>query len=122
MRSSGMNETGALCVPRVREVLEGAVRARRVTELEELEFEFHRAVNRIAGSRKLSWLLYTTTRYTPGRLLSSDPGWRTAMRTDHEALLAAFATGDAGAARAVMTRHFTDGADRLVKHLDATDG
>jgi DNA-binding GntR family transcriptional regulator len=93
-------------------------RARRSEDLEPLEFEFHRTINRLAGARKLSWLLHAATRYTPARFLSSDPGWRATMRTDHAALLAAFAAGDPGAARAAMSRHFSDGADRLVKHLD----
>jgi DNA-binding GntR family transcriptional regulator len=95
-----------------------ATRARRVADIERLEYEFHRALNRIADARKLSWFLRTATRYTPARFLSSDPGWRSAMRTDHEALLVALGAGDADAARTAMSRHFTDGADRLVKHLD----
>ena len=95
-----------------------ATRGRRVAEIERLEFEFHRAVNLLSEARKLSWFLLTATRYTPGRFLSSDPGWRATMRTDHEALLVAFGAGDTTAARASMSRHFTDGADRLVKHLD----
>jgi DNA-binding GntR family transcriptional regulator len=98
--------------------LASATRGRRVAEIERWEFEFHKAVNLIAGARKLSWFLLTATRYTPARFLSSDPGWRATMRTDHEALLLAFGAGDAAAARASMSRHFTDGADRLVKHLD----
>lgn len=95
-----------------------ATRTRRVTDIERLEFEFHRAVNLIAEARKLAWFLRTATLYTPARFLSSDPGWRAAMRTDHEALLVALRDGDAVGARASMSRHFTDGADRLVKHLD----
>jgi DNA-binding GntR family transcriptional regulator len=95
-----------------------ATRARRVADIERLEFEFHRTVNLLAESRQLSFFLRTATRYTPGRFLLSDPGWRETMRTDHEALLAAFGAGDPAAARAAMSRHFTDGADRLVKHLD----
>jgi DNA-binding GntR family transcriptional regulator len=93
-------------------------RVRRSADIEHLEFEFHRTINRVAGARKLSWLLHTATRYTPARFLSSDPGWRATMRTDHEALLAAFSAGDPDQARAAMRRHFSDGADRLVKHLD----
>jgi DNA-binding FadR family transcriptional regulator len=63
-------------------------------------------------------LLHAATRYTPTRFLSSDPGWRATMRSDHAALLAAFAAADPEAARAAMSRHFSDGAGRLVKHLD----
>jgi len=40
------------------------------------------------------------------------------MAIDHEALLAALDANDAEAARTVMARHFADGAQRLVKHLD----
>lgn len=93
-------------------------RTRRAGEIESLEFDFHRAVNRIAEARKLSWFLHTATRYTPARFYSSDPGWLAGMRADHEALLAAFAAHEPAAARTAMTRHFTNGADRLVTHLD----
>jgi DNA-binding GntR family transcriptional regulator len=102
----------------VDKALARATKARRAAEIEKLEFDFHRKVNRLAEARKLSWFLHTATRYTPARFYSSDPGWRAAMRSDHEALLAAFAARDPQAARAAMIRHFTDGADRLVKHLD----
>jgi DNA-binding GntR family transcriptional regulator len=93
-------------------------RARRIADVERLEYEFHRSVNRLAEARKLSWFLHVATRYTPARFYAADPGWRDGMRADHEALLAAFAVADADAARTVMTRHFTDGADLLIKHLD----
>jgi DNA-binding GntR family transcriptional regulator len=102
----------------VQKALTKAAQRRRVAELERLEFEFHRALNRIAAARKLSWLLHAATRYTPARFLSSDPAWRAGMLADHDTLLAALVAGDPDAARAAMARHFTDGADRLVKHLD----
>lgn len=104
----------------VHRAIRRAAQGRRVVvaEIERLEFDFHRAGNRIAGARKLSWLLHWATRYTPGRFLASDPAWRAGMLTDHEALLAALTAHDRRAARAAMARHFTDGADRLIKHLD----
>ncbi|GIE95422.1 GntR family transcriptional regulator [Paractinoplanes rishiriensis] len=95
-----------------------AAGSRRTADIERLEYEFHRTINRLAGARKLSWFLHTATRYTPARFYAADPAWRDGMRADHEALLAAFAAQDADAARSVMTRHFTDGADLLIKHLD----
>ncbi len=97
--------------------LQRAARTRKVTEIEQLEYEFHRTVNRMAQARKLSWFLHVATRYTPARFYAADPGWRDAMRADHQALLAAFAAKDPVVARAAMARHFTDGADLLVKHL-----
>jgi DNA-binding GntR family transcriptional regulator len=98
--------------------LKKAVRVRDIAELERREFEFHKAINLLAEARKLAWFLLTVTRYTPARLLSSDPAWRSGMRSDHEALLRTFAERDPSAARSTMARHFTDGADRLVKHLE----
>jgi DNA-binding GntR family transcriptional regulator len=89
-------------------------------EIEQQEYDFHRAINRIADARKLSWLLRTALRYTPARFYAADPAWRANMVSDHRALLAALAARDPHAAHAAMARHFTDGADRLIKHLDAT--
>ncbi|MEU4420429.1 GntR family transcriptional regulator [Actinoplanes sp. NPDC024001] len=95
-----------------------AVRARRTDDIEHLEFAFHRGINLIAQARKLSWFLHVATRYTPARFYAADPGWREGVREDHEELLVAFAEHDTTTARAVMTGHFTDGAQLLIKHLD----
>lgn len=103
---------------RLHQELSRAAQGRRVAAVEQLEYVFHRTINRLAAARKLSWFLRTALRYTPARFYSSDATWRAGMAADHEALLAAFAAHDSEAARTVMTRHFTDGADRLVKHLD----
>ncbi|WP_327000275.1 GntR family transcriptional regulator [Dactylosporangium sp. NBC_01737] len=100
------------------ERLRRAAQARQVTRIEQLEFEFHRSINRLADARKLSWLLRAATRYTPTRFYAASPEWRAAMAADHEALLAALEAHDADAVRPAMARHFTDGAERLVKHLD----
>ena len=95
-----------------------AVDSSRAEDIEYLEFEFHRIVNRAAAARKLSWFLRAATRYTPARFYSTDQGWRTTMLSDHRSLLDALAERDAEAARGEMIRHFTDGAERLTKHLD----
>ncbi|MGC4896256.1 GntR family transcriptional regulator [Micromonospora sp. DT31] len=100
------------------ERLRRAAQARQVSRVEQLEYEFHRQINRLADARKLSWLLRTVTRYTPSRFYAADPEWRAGMVADHEALLDALRAHDPAAVRPVMARHFTDGAERLIKHLD----
>jgi DNA-binding GntR family transcriptional regulator len=95
-----------------------AVRTSHAEDIERLEHEFHRLVNRIAEARKLAWFLHTATRYTPARFYSADPAWRANMLVNHEALLQAFADRDVATAREAMVRHFTDGAERLIDHLD----
>ncbi|OZV81511.1 GntR family transcriptional regulator [Micromonospora echinospora] len=100
------------------ERLRRAAQARQISRVEQLEFEFHRSINRLADARKLSWLLRTATRYTPSRFYAANPEWRAGMVADHEALLSALEARDPVAVRPVMARHFTDGAERLIKHLD----
>ncbi|MFG1922041.1 GntR family transcriptional regulator [Cryptosporangium sp. NPDC048952] len=98
---------------------EGLRAASSAEEVEDREFEFHRTLNRIADARKLSWFLHTALRYTPVSFYSSDPGWRASMLTAHDDVLDALEAGDAERATAEMARHFTDGAERLLTHLDA---
>ncbi|MEV0609543.1 GntR family transcriptional regulator [Polymorphospora rubra] len=100
------------------ERLRRAAQARQISRIEQLEFEFHRSINRLADARKLSWLLRTVTRYTPSRFYAANPEWREAMVADHDALLSALEAHDPVTVRPVMARHFTDGAERLIKHLD----
>ena len=95
-----------------------ASRARKIDEIERLEYEFHRTINRLADARKLSWFLHTATRYTPARFYAADQAWRASMRQDHDLLLGAFELRSPEAARTIMTGHFTDGAALLIKHLD----
>jgi DNA-binding GntR family transcriptional regulator len=98
--------------------LQRAIKGRRFDDIEPLEYAFHRSINLIAQARKLSWFLHVATRYTPAAFYAADPGWRHSARDEHDALLAAFTAHDPSTARMVMTRHFTDGAQLLVKHLD----
>jgi DNA-binding GntR family transcriptional regulator len=84
------------------------------------EHDFHAAVNRVAGSRKLAWLAGCAERYLPPRFYTASAAWRSATRRSHVALLDAFASGDAERARDAMARHVLDGRDLLLAHLDQT--
>jgi DNA-binding GntR family transcriptional regulator len=98
--------------------LDVAVDTVQLDDIEHFEFEFHRIVNRAANARKLSWFLYSATRYTPTRFYSGDSGWRASMKVEHRNLLQALRDHDVDAARSGMTRHFGDVAERLTRHLD----
>ncbi|MFZ2527929.1 MAG: GntR family transcriptional regulator [Rhodococcus sp. (in: high G+C Gram-positive bacteria)] len=100
------------------EQLRQAVQASDGSRIEDIEFVFHRTLNRAADARKLSWFLLNATRYTPARFYSSDPEWGHAAVQSHSLLIDALARGDADAAGEVTRTHFTDGAQRLVRHLD----
>ena len=87
-------------------------------ELSALEYEFHRLINKAAGSRKLARFLDIATRYTPARVYTGDPQWRVQVVADHAAILAALRARDADAAREAVFRHVKDGEQRLLRHLD----
>lgn len=83
------------------------------------EFEFHRRLNRIADSAKLAWFLHGAVRYTPHTLYASDPDWGAFAVAGHRRLIAALRAGDVEAADGETRLQFTDGAQRLIAHLDA---
>ncbi len=82
------------------------------------EHDFHAAVNRAAGSRKLAWLAGCAERYLPARFYTASAAWRSATRRSHAALLDALAAGDGERARDAMSGHVLDGRDLLLAHLD----
>lgn len=84
------------------------------------EFDFHRTHNQISGNTKLAWILLNTTRYTPHALYAADPDWGNTTVELHDALIAAYRTGDADAAADCIRAEFTDGAARLIAHLETT--
>lgn len=86
-------------------------------ELEQLEYEFHRSINAAAHSPKLAHLLGVASRYLPQRFYSSDSAWRLRAIRDHRRFMDALRSRDAEAARAAMSAHVLDGADRLISHL-----
>lgn len=100
--------------------LAAAVVAGDATRIEDLEFGFHREVNRLAGATKLSWFLFNAIRYTPVHFYSGDREWGESATASHDRLIAAMASGDADEAGRETRRHFTDGAKRLLAHLEQT--
>jgi len=88
-------------------------------ELEELNFRFHRAVNLLAGSPKLAWLLGVSLSYVPARFHSAIDGWPAATVQDHREVLEAFRHGSARSARSAMTRHIEHAGELLAMHVDS---
>jgi DNA-binding GntR family transcriptional regulator len=86
--------------------------------IELLEYQFHRALNLCAGSRKLGYVLRSASQYLPRHFYSGDSRWRRAVRRDHAQLLGAARARDADGARAAIRAHVLDGRERLLQHLD----
>ena len=98
--------------------LEAAVEQQASDQIEALEYQFHRAINVAADSRKLAYVLRSATQYLPRRFFTADAHWRRAVHDDHAKVLDALAARDPDAVRAAMEAHILDGSTRLVAHLD----
>jgi DNA-binding GntR family transcriptional regulator len=97
--------------------LEHASKNGLADEVERLNFEFHRLINRASDSRKLEWILRTIVRYSPRRMFPTIDGWDAASVDEHHAIIAAIQQGDPDAARDAMERHVKHAGDLLVSHL-----
>lgn len=98
--------------------LRAAIRAGDAEQVARHEFEFHRLLNVTADSSKLAWFLNGALRYTPYELYARDPGWQELAVASHERLIAALRDTDLAAVEAETRIQFTDGAERLIAHLE----
>jgi len=88
-------------------------------ELEELNFRFHRAVNLLADSPKIAWLLGVAVCYVPLRFYSKIDGWPAATVHDHRTVLDAFRRGASKAARSAMKKHIVHAGELLAIHVES---
>jgi DNA-binding GntR family transcriptional regulator len=91
----------------------------RASDITTAEFEFHRVHNRIATDGKLAWFLLNATRYTPHDLYANDPQWGQVAYDSHVRLIDAYRHGDRDEVVEQTRRQFTDGAQRLMAHLES---
>lgn len=87
--------------------------------LEAKNHEFHRHINRAAGSRKILWALSVVARYVPREFYASIPGWPEATVTDHGEILAGLRERDADRARRAMHQHVVHAGELLAQHFDS---
>ncbi|HEY9312073.1 GntR family transcriptional regulator [Williamsia sp.] len=99
--------------------LRAAVDSGRPADVAAAEFEFHRVHNRIADGGKLAWFLLNATRYTPQDLYAGDPQWGEVACESHTKLIEAYRNGDREGVVTQTRRQFTDGAERLTRHLES---
>jgi DNA-binding GntR family transcriptional regulator len=99
--------------------LEAAADRGAQDELERLNFQFHRAINRLAGAPKFAWLLGVSVSYVPVRFYSSIEGWPAASVHDHRAVLDAFRKRAPRSAQIAMTAHIEHAGELLAVHVES---
>ena len=105
-------------IEKLQEALEDAASQGAREELEELNHQFHRAVNLMAGAPKIAWLLGVAVSYVPVRFYSTIEGWPAATVHDHREILDAFRRGASRNARTAMSEHIMHSGELLALHIE----
>jgi DNA-binding GntR family transcriptional regulator len=85
---------------------------------EDLNFCFHRLINRAAGSRRLISELKLLSSAIPTGFYDSHPDWIASGLRDHREILDALIARSAGMARTLTEGHFLRGGNQAVALLD----
>lgn len=80
--------------------------------------EFHRTVNRGAGSRRLAYLVAMLSDGFPMELYANIPTWGEATNRSHAEMLAAFKKRDAESAKMIMERHVRQNCQFAISYLE----
>jgi DNA-binding GntR family transcriptional regulator len=91
------------------------------SRVEDLNFQFHRAINHVPDAKRLRWFLRAANRYVPRRFYETVAGWNEATRERHPAIIEALEARDGARARALMEEHVTE-AGRLVRRHQEESG
>lgn len=117
-RAAGVLPAGE--VERLRGVqrdLEAAARTGDAANVDRLNHDIHRTINKAAGGHRLTSMLAMTVRYVPLEHFGRVEGWADASAHDHDAILAALAETDAEGARRAMADHIAHIGRLLLAHL-----
>jgi DNA-binding GntR family transcriptional regulator len=101
----------------IQDELERAAAAREYDAVEILNNEFHERIYRIAGTRKIRWLLKRTLAYAPRKFFAAVEGWPAASAADHRTIIDHLRAGDSPQARAAMEQHIQNAGRLLAEHL-----
>lgn len=99
--------------------LESAAERSDYDAVERLNHQFHSTIYRLAGSRRIQWLLKRTLAYAPRKFFAAVEGWPEASAEDHRAIIEHLRAGDADKTREAMADHICNAGRLLAEHLSA---
>ncbi|WP_375000950.1 GntR family transcriptional regulator [Aeromicrobium sp. CTD01-1L150] len=106
----------------LQDALEAAAEGGQLSEVERLNHDFHRRINRSVDAPRLGGLLSITTHFAPRDFFPSVEGWADASATEHRGIIDALRAQDADAARRAMEDHVHDAGALLIAHREDTGG
>lgn len=80
--------------------------------------QFHRAINRVADSSKLAWILLSILKYVPKRSYARISGLTRMLLDQHARILEAIELGDAEGAYKAMHEHEKTAMQEVLESLD----
>jgi DNA-binding GntR family transcriptional regulator len=104
---------------RLHHAMVAAAEQMRQGAMVELNWDFHRKINHMSGSRKLVVALRKVSLDLPRDFLEQVPEWNSNSNADHAGILAAMRDKKHRAAGKRMTEHVTESGRGLVEHLAA---
>lgn len=104
---------------RLQDELEKAAETNDYEAVERLNHQFHETIYRLAGARKIRWLIKRTLAYAPRKFFAAVVGWPEASAADHRAIIEHLQAGDPEKARAAMAVHIRNAGRLLADHLAA---
>lgn len=87
------------------------------TDMAQLNWEFHRKINRLSHSKKLLSAISVVSLDVPRDYLSEFPLWAEKSNTEHEGILRAMESGDDREAERLMNEHFVESGNALAEYL-----
>jgi DNA-binding GntR family transcriptional regulator len=93
--------------------------AERGMQIEQLNFQFHRAINDVPDSQRLRWFLRAATRFIPREYYIAIPEWIDATAHDHPAIIRALEERKASQARKLMEAHVLNAGRLVIRHLES---
>jgi len=86
--------------------------------LGELNWRFHKEINRLAGSAKLLAMVRSVSMDIPRSYLSELPGWATHVKDEHEAIVEALIARNGDDAERLMQHHLRQAGNHLADYLE----
>lgn len=92
----------------------------RASQVEHLNYEFHRTINTSCDAPRLRWHLRAAARYVPRRFYQYIPAWVTTTIDDHPAIIEALSIREGVRARSLMEAHIARAGKLVLEHLEAS--
>lgn len=89
----------------------------RAEGIEDLNFEFHREINKVADARRLRWFLRAASQFVPRRYYEDIPEWIDATLEDHPAIVEALAARDPVRSADLVAAHVSRAEAAVIAHL-----